>query len=47
MDIFRSHGTSSDHDYLDFEQTWNERFDRLDAVLEELKEMEENDGDDE
>jgi DNA-binding transcriptional ArsR family regulator len=36
------------HDWISaFEQTWTERFDRLDAVLEELKEMEENDDDDE
>jgi DNA-binding transcriptional ArsR family regulator len=33
------------HDWVSaFEQTWNQRFDRLDAVLEELKEMEEDDG---
>ena len=32
------------HDWVkDFEQTWSERFDRLDAVLEELK-QEEDDG---
>jgi DNA-binding transcriptional ArsR family regulator len=36
------------HDWIStFEQTWTERFDRLDAVLEELKEMEENDEHDE
>jgi DNA-binding transcriptional ArsR family regulator len=32
------------HDWVkDFERTWSERFDRLDAVLEELK-QEEDDG---
>jgi DNA-binding transcriptional ArsR family regulator len=32
------------HDWVkDFEQTWSERFDRLDAVIEELK-QEEDDG---
>lgn len=30
------------HDWLQkYEQTWNERFDAMDAVLEELKEKEE------
>jgi DNA-binding transcriptional ArsR family regulator len=27
-----------------YEQSWSERFDRLDAVLEELKDMEDGDG---
>ena len=36
------------HDWVSaFERTWSQRFDRLDAVLAELTEMEENDGDDE
>jgi DNA-binding transcriptional ArsR family regulator len=37
------------HDWIkDYEQTWNERFDQLDAVLEDLKRKGENgDGDDE
>ncbi len=38
------------HDWVkDYERTWSERFGQLDAVLEELKntEEEENDGDDE
>jgi DNA-binding transcriptional ArsR family regulator len=30
-----------------YEQSWSQRFDRLDVVLEELKEMEAGDGDDE
>ena len=35
------------HDWVkSYEQSWSERFDRLDAVLEELKETEEH-GDDE
>jgi DNA-binding transcriptional ArsR family regulator len=29
-----------------YEQTWSERFDRLDVVLEELKEAEDGDGSD-
>jgi DNA-binding transcriptional ArsR family regulator len=34
------------HDWVSaFEQTWNERFAALDAVLEELKEKETDDGD--
>ena len=33
------------HDWLkNYERLWNERFDQLDAVLEELKEKEEGDG---
>lgn len=34
------------HDWVrDFERTWSERFERLDAVLEELKEEERDDRD--
>jgi DNA-binding transcriptional ArsR family regulator len=33
------------HDWVkSYEQTWTERFDRLDVVLDELKEMERDDG---
>jgi DNA-binding transcriptional ArsR family regulator len=33
------------HDWVTrFEQTWSERFDRLDEVLEELKQQENDDG---
>jgi hypothetical protein len=33
------------HDWVkEYEQTWTERFDELDAVLEELKTKEEGDG---
>src|SRR6266851_1590388 len=33
------------HDWVkNYEQTWNERFDALDDVMEELKEKEEGDG---
>jgi len=33
------------HDWVrGYEQMWSERFDRLDVVLEELKEMEQGDG---
>jgi DNA-binding transcriptional ArsR family regulator len=36
------------HDWVkDFERTWAERFERLDAVLEELKEKEAGNGSDE
>jgi len=35
------------HDWVRaYERTWSERFDRLDAVLEELKDMEEDNGSD-
>src|SRR5688572_24380328 len=35
------------HDWVSaYEQTWSERFDELDAVLEELKQKEESDGSD-
>ncbi len=34
------------HDWVrTYEQSWSERFDQLDVVLEELKEMEDGDGD--
>ena len=33
------------HDWLEnYERAWNERFERLDAVLEELKQEEQDDG---
>jgi DNA-binding transcriptional ArsR family regulator len=33
------------HDWVkDYERTWSERFDRLDAVLDDLKEKEHGDG---
>jgi DNA-binding transcriptional ArsR family regulator len=36
------------HDWVrDYERTWSERFDELDAVLEDLKAKEEGDGSDE
>jgi DNA-binding transcriptional ArsR family regulator len=36
------------HDWVkDYERTWTERFERLDAVLDELKEKEAGDGSDE
>jgi DNA-binding transcriptional ArsR family regulator len=36
------------HDWVKrYERTWSERFDALDAVLEDLKEKEEDDGGDE
>ena len=36
------------HDWVKpYERSWSERFDRLDVVLEELKEKEDEDGDDE
>ena len=36
------------HDWVrNYERSWSERFDQLDAVLEELKEKEEGDGSDE
>jgi DNA-binding transcriptional ArsR family regulator len=41
------HALKPIHDWVkDFEQTWSERFDRLDAVLEDLKREEEGDGSD-
>jgi DNA-binding transcriptional ArsR family regulator len=47
--IYRLNGRSLKpiHDWVKrYEDSWNERFDRLDQVLEELKEKEEEDGDD-
>ena len=36
------------HDWVkEYERTWSERFDRLDDVLEDLKQKEEGDGDSE
>jgi len=36
------------HDWVkEYERSWSERFDQLDAVLEELKQKEEGDGSDE
>jgi DNA-binding transcriptional ArsR family regulator len=36
------------HDWVkEYERTWSERFGELDAVLTELKDKEERDGDDE
>jgi len=33
------------HDWIkDYEQTWNDRFDAMDAVLDDLKSQEEHDG---
>ncbi|HKG09494.1 MAG TPA: metalloregulator ArsR/SmtB family transcription factor [Gaiellaceae bacterium] len=41
------HALKPIHDWVqEYERTWTERFDRLDAVLEELKQKEEGDGDD-
>lgn len=35
------------HDWVrNYERTWSERFDRIDAVLDELKDMEEQNGSD-
>jgi DNA-binding transcriptional ArsR family regulator len=35
------------HDWVkNYERSWSQRFDRLDVVLEELKDKEEHDGDD-
>ena len=40
------HALKPIHDWVkDYEQTWTDRFDRLDAVLEALKEKEEGDVD--
>jgi DNA-binding transcriptional ArsR family regulator len=47
--IYRLNGRSLKpiHDWVKrYEDTWNERFDRLDTVLEELKRKEEEDGND-
>jgi DNA-binding transcriptional ArsR family regulator len=41
------HALKPIHDWVQaYERTWSERFDRLDAVLEDLKQKEEGDGDD-
>jgi DNA-binding transcriptional ArsR family regulator len=45
--IYRLNGRSLKpiHDWVQrYEETWNERYDRLDVVLEELKQKEEEDG---
>ena len=45
--IYRLNGRplKSIHDWVkDYERSWNERFDALDEVLEELEEKEEGDG---
>jgi DNA-binding transcriptional ArsR family regulator len=45
--IYRLNGRSLKpiHDWVkNYERTWNKRFERLDVVLEELKEKEEGDG---
>ena len=47
--IYRLNGRSLKpiHDWVQrYEESWNERFDRLDAVLEDLKQKEEGDGSD-
>ena len=42
------HALKPIHDWVrSFERCWSERFDRLDVVLEELKQKEEGDGSDE
>ena len=42
------HALKPIHDWVkEYERTWSERFDRLDVVLEELKQEEEGDGSDE
>jgi DNA-binding transcriptional ArsR family regulator len=39
------HALKPIHDWVkDYERTWSERFDQLDAVLEDLKQKEERDG---
>jgi DNA-binding transcriptional ArsR family regulator len=41
------HALKPIHDWVQaYERTWSERFDRLDAVLEDLKQKEEGDGND-
>ena len=48
--VYRLNGESLKpiHDWVkNYEQSWNERFEALDEVLEELKEKEEGDGNDE
>ncbi len=42
------HALKPIHDWVkEYERSWSERFDRLDDVLEELKQKEEGDGSDE
>ena len=42
------HALKPIHDWVkSYEQTWSERFDRLDDVLEDLKQKEQGDGSDE
>src|SRR2546422_5141553 len=42
------HALKPIHDWVkNYEQSWSERFDQLDVVLEELKQKEEGDGSDE
>jgi hypothetical protein len=42
------HALKPIHDWVQaYERTWSERFEALDVVLEELKEKEEDDGNDE
>jgi len=48
--LYRLNGTALKpiHDWVkEYERTWSERFDRLDDVLEDLKQKEEGDGDSE
>jgi DNA-binding transcriptional ArsR family regulator len=43
-----AHALKPIHDWVKtYERSWSERFDRLDAVLEDLKQREEGDGSDE
>ena len=43
-----AHALKPIHDWVkNYERSWSERFDRLDVVLEELKQKEEGDGGDE
>ena len=47
--LYRLNGRSLKpiHDWVkDYEQTWNERFEEMDVLLEELKEKEQGDDDD-
>ena len=42
------HALKPIHDWVkDYERSWSERFERLDVVLEDLKQKEEGDGSDE
>ena len=50
LGIYRLNGRSLEpiHDWVTpFERTWEQRFDRMDGVLEELEQEEEIDGEDE